>query len=172
MWILNRKMSKSDNITVAVKVRPLIKREREQKLTEQWRIQNETIECIHPMFIASKFSFGEFLVCPTSWKHAQFLYSDCRSHLRWENFDADAVWESWQANRSVGSQRLQRHNIRVWSDIVWKDAHNAGKFEWAGAHSAGDSKIVWGHQRELKPLLSPPVRGHRKYMLIALIIMC
>lgn len=48
----------SDNITVAIKVRPLIKRERDQKLTEQWRIQNETIESKHPALCA-KFSFGK-----------------------------------------------------------------------------------------------------------------
>lgn len=48
----------SDNITVAIKVRPLIKRERDQKLTEQWRIQNETIECVNAILNA-KFSFGK-----------------------------------------------------------------------------------------------------------------
>lgn len=51
-------MSSSDNIKVAIKVRPLIQRERDQKLQAQWRIQGDTIECLNPVNPNVKFSFG------------------------------------------------------------------------------------------------------------------
>lgn len=56
--IKSSKMSSGDNIKVAIKVRPLIQREREQKLGVQWRIQGDTIECVNPIYQNVKFSFG------------------------------------------------------------------------------------------------------------------
>lgn len=56
--IVSAKMSSSDNIKVAIKVRPLIQRERDQKLQAQWRIQGDTIECLNPVNPNVKFSFG------------------------------------------------------------------------------------------------------------------
>lgn len=52
-------MSSSDNIKVAIKVRPLIKREKDARQTVQWRIQGETIECTNVANPNIKFSFGE-----------------------------------------------------------------------------------------------------------------
>lgn len=51
-------MATNENIKVVIKARPLIKREREQKLQPLWRIQGETIECISPLY-NNKYSFGE-----------------------------------------------------------------------------------------------------------------
>lgn len=48
------------SVKVAIKVRPLIKRERDQKLNAQWRIQGHSIECINPVCPNLKFSFGMF----------------------------------------------------------------------------------------------------------------
>lgn len=48
----------SDNIKVAIKVRPLIKREKDAKLGAQWRIHQESIECTNPAYANYKFSFG------------------------------------------------------------------------------------------------------------------
>lgn len=55
--------SSNDNIKVAIKVRPLIKRELDARQSGQWRIQGDTIECTNPMYPNNKFSFGKrFLV--------------------------------------------------------------------------------------------------------------
>lgn len=51
-------MAGNDNIKVIIKVRPLIKRERDAKLSSQWRIQGDTIECINPLNAANRFVFG------------------------------------------------------------------------------------------------------------------
>lgn len=48
-----------DNIKVAIKVRPLIKREVEARQNIQWRIQGDTIECTNPLYSANKYSFGK-----------------------------------------------------------------------------------------------------------------
>lgn len=48
----------ADNIKVIIKVRPLIKRERDAKHTSQWRITNDTIECTNPLN-AARFSFDQ-----------------------------------------------------------------------------------------------------------------
>lgn len=55
-------MSGGDNIKVAIKVRPLIPREREQKLAVQWKIQGDTIECTNALCTGGKFSFGKFQI--------------------------------------------------------------------------------------------------------------
>lgn len=47
-----------DNIKVAIKVRPLIKREKDLRLTAQWRIHQDSIECTNAAYQNCKFSFG------------------------------------------------------------------------------------------------------------------
>lgn len=50
-------MANTDNIKVVIKVRPLIRLEREKKLSSQWRIQNNEIESINPLLTA-RYTFG------------------------------------------------------------------------------------------------------------------
>lgn len=52
-------MSSNDNIKVAIKVRPLIKREKDARQSSQWRIQADTIECLHMTHPNTKYSFGK-----------------------------------------------------------------------------------------------------------------
>lgn len=50
-----------DNIKVTVKVRPLIKREKDNKLTSQWRVNGNTIQHVDPPM--EKFVFGTLAYC-------------------------------------------------------------------------------------------------------------
>lgn len=52
-------MSNANSIKVAIKVRPLIKREKEQKLGKHWQIKGDTIECTSALNPNCKFSFGK-----------------------------------------------------------------------------------------------------------------
>lgn len=56
-------MSGNDNIKVIVKLRPLIKRENDAKLTKQWLVNGNTIECNNPLATNNRFLFGMFFVC-------------------------------------------------------------------------------------------------------------
>lgn len=49
----------SANINVAIKVRPLIKREKDQKLTSQWHIKNNSITCIGNPIGTEPYCFGK-----------------------------------------------------------------------------------------------------------------
>lgn len=51
-----------DNIKVTVKVRPLIKRERERQLPKVWKVNGNTIQRVDPVGGQERFTFGEF--CP------------------------------------------------------------------------------------------------------------
>lgn len=53
-----KKMAGNDNIKVVIKVRPLIKRERDAKQTSQWRVNGDSIECTYPMSSGYRFVFG------------------------------------------------------------------------------------------------------------------
>lgn len=53
----------SDNIKVAIKVRPLIKREKDDRLVEQWITENNCIQQIDPESnrrADARFHFGKF----------------------------------------------------------------------------------------------------------------
>lgn len=51
---------KSSNIQVTVKVRPLIRREKEAKLTKLWRVKENTIQLVEPASNNNDgFTFGE-----------------------------------------------------------------------------------------------------------------
>lgn len=52
-------MAGNDNIKVIIKVRPLIKRERDAKQTSQWRVIGDCIECINPINPGYRFVFGK-----------------------------------------------------------------------------------------------------------------
>lgn len=48
-----------DNFKVVVKSRPLIKRERDARLSSQWKISGDSIESINPL-ITQRYTFGEY----------------------------------------------------------------------------------------------------------------
>lgn len=48
----------NENIKVVIKARPLIKRERDQKLPIYWKIQGDTIESTSPLY-TNKYVFGK-----------------------------------------------------------------------------------------------------------------
>lgn len=48
----------NENIKVVIKARPLIKRERDQKLQIIWCIKGDTIECTSPLY-SNKYVFGK-----------------------------------------------------------------------------------------------------------------
>lgn len=60
-------MSTSEKIKVAIKVRPLIKREKDQKSAIHWRIQGDTIECTSPAHPFTVFSFGKWYLIRLMW---------------------------------------------------------------------------------------------------------
>lgn len=55
-----------DNIKVTVKVRPLIKREKDNKLKIQWRVKQNSIQHIDQT--VDQFNFGNYIV------YSQFYY--------------------------------------------------------------------------------------------------
>ena len=50
-----------DNIKVSIKVRPLIKREKENKQTNQWKVQGNTISQINNYY-SEPFEFGKIIL--------------------------------------------------------------------------------------------------------------
>lgn len=55
----------SKNIQVTVKVRPLIKREKIEKLTKLWRVKENTIQLVDPPLSTNNdgYTFGEYILC-------------------------------------------------------------------------------------------------------------
>lgn len=51
-----------DNFKVVIKSRPLIKRERDARLTSQWKIVGDTIEGLNPL-CSQRYTFGEYFCC-------------------------------------------------------------------------------------------------------------
>lgn len=51
-------MANTDNIKVVIKVRPLIKREKDKMLSSQWSVQDNTLESTNPL-VTARFQFGK-----------------------------------------------------------------------------------------------------------------
>lgn len=48
------------SLKIAIKVRPLIEREKKMHLKEQWKLNGNLIHCIHDNKCQSHFIFGKF----------------------------------------------------------------------------------------------------------------
>lgn len=57
-WSMMATTNAKSNIRVVVKARPLIKREKSARLSTQWRINDNTIECINPLLPNVRYTFG------------------------------------------------------------------------------------------------------------------
>lgn len=56
----NAVLNAKDNFKVVVKSRPLIKREKDARLTSQWKINGNSIESINPLVVTQRYTFGKF----------------------------------------------------------------------------------------------------------------